>query len=240
MVNMTLKTYHLEYLKLKNVNKILIGHLNINFIRNKFSCFKYLIDENINIILVSETKLSETFPVSQFLIQGFHTPYRANRTDKGGGLLLFVREHLPVREINIEFSTKIEAIVIEIKLKKRKWLLIETYNPHKNIIDDHLNSLGNCLNELCKTYENILLLGDFNSEKREDAMQEFCNVYNLKNLVKESTCFKNVDNPSCIDLVLTNKSSVVETGLSDFHRLTIRIMKTNFSKQTPKVLSYRK
>ena len=143
--------------------------------------------------------------------------------DKGGGLLLFIREHLPVREINIEFSAKIEAIVIEINLKKCKWLLIGTYNPHKNMIDDHLNSLGNCLNELCKTYENILLLGDFNSEMREDAMQEFCNVYNLKTLVNEPTCFKNVDNPSCIDLVLTNKSrsflksSVVETGLSDFH-----------------------
>ena len=73
-------------------------------------------------------------------------------------------------------------------------------------------------------------------------MQEFCNVYNLKNLVSEPTCFKNVDNPSCIDLVLTNnsrsflKSSVVETGLSDFHRLTITIMKTNFSKQTPNIM----
>ena len=68
-INMTLRN-----LKLKNVNKILIGHLNINSIRNKFSCFKYRIDENIDIILVSETKLNETFPVSQFLIQGFHTP----------------------------------------------------------------------------------------------------------------------------------------------------------------------
>ena len=72
------------------------------------------------------------------------TTHRADRTDKGGGLLQFVREHLPAREINIEFSTNIKAIVIEINLKKRKWLLIGTYNPHKNMIDDHLNSLGNC------------------------------------------------------------------------------------------------
>ena len=42
----------------------------------------------------------------------------------GGGVLLFVREHLPTREIKVEFSTKIEAIVIEINLKKRKWILI--------------------------------------------------------------------------------------------------------------------
>ena len=105
----------------------------------------------MDIILLSETKLNDTFPVSQFLIHGFNAPYRADRTASGGGLLLFVREQLPTREIKVEFSTKIEAIVIEINLKKRKWLLIGSYNPHKNTIDDHLNSLTNCLNQSCKT-----------------------------------------------------------------------------------------
>ena len=42
----------LRNLKLKNANKIVIGHLNINSIRNKFDCFKYLIDGNIDIIIV--------------------------------------------------------------------------------------------------------------------------------------------------------------------------------------------
>ena len=91
-------------LKLNNPNKIVIGHLNINSIRNKFDSFKYFIDENIDIILLLDTKLNDTFPVNQF-INGFHAPYRADRTDKGGGLLLFVCSHLPVRELKIEFLT---------------------------------------------------------------------------------------------------------------------------------------
>ena len=113
------------------------------------------------------------------------------------------------------------------------------------MIDDHLNSLTNYLKQLCKTYENIILLGHFNSEMSEDTMKIFCSSYNLKNLINEPTCFKKMDNPSCIDLVLTNrspsfqKSSVIKTGLSDFHRLTMTIMNTNFQKQTPKILSYR-
>ena len=74
--------------KLANANKIVIGHLNINSIRNKFESFKYLIDGNMDIILLSETKLNDTFYVSQFLIHGFHAPYRANRTVNGGGILL--------------------------------------------------------------------------------------------------------------------------------------------------------
>ena len=232
-------------LKLKNANKLVIGHLNINYIRYKFDCLKYIIDGNIDILLLSETKVNGTYPDNQFLFPGFHIPFRADRTERGGGLLLFVREHLPVRQIKFDFPTKIEAIVIEINLKKRKWLLIGSYNPHKNMIDDHLNNLGNCLDKLCKMYDSIILLGDFNSEMCEDAMQAFCNVYNLKSLINEPTCFKSIDNPSCIDLILTNKarsfikSSVVETGLSDCHRLTITIMNTNFQKQTPNILSYR-
>ena len=64
---------------------------------------------------------------------------------------------------------------------------------------NHLNSLGNYLNELCKKYDNFILSGDFYSEMCEDAMLELSSVYNLKNLVKKTTCYKNIGNPSCID-----------------------------------------
>ena len=32
--------------------------------------------------MVSETKIDDTFPESQFLIEGFSTPYRLDRTAK--------------------------------------------------------------------------------------------------------------------------------------------------------------
>ena len=54
-------------------------HLSLNSIWNEFDSFKYLIDGNMEIILLSETKLNDIFPVSQFLIHGFHAPYRADR-----------------------------------------------------------------------------------------------------------------------------------------------------------------
>ena len=70
------------------------------------------------------------------------------------------------------------------------------------MIQRHLTNIGRELNNLCLKYENFILIGDFNSEMCEDAMKVFCSTYNLKNLVDEPTCFKNVDNPSCIDLIL--------------------------------------
>ena len=76
-------------------------------------------------------------------------------------------------------------------------------------------------------------------------MKQFCASYNLKSLIKEPTCFKSVDNPSCIDLILTNhpkcfqNSGVYETGISDFHKLTFTVLKTYFQKAKRRIIKYR-
>ena len=77
-------------------------------------------------------------------------------------------------------------------------------------------------------------------------MNDFLDIYNLKNLVKHPTCFKNPDRPSCIDLILTNKiksfqpSILVETGISDFHKMVVTVLKQYFKKKETKVIKYRK
>ena len=76
-------------------------------------------------------------------------------------------------------------------------------------------------------------------------MNDFCNAYNLSNLIKEPTCYKNPDNPSSIDLTLKNSprifqgSCVMETGLSDFHRMTVTIMTAIFPRLPPKIRTSR-
>ena len=56
-------------------------------------------------------------------------------------------------------------------------------------------------------------------------------MYNLKNLINMPTCFKNLSNPSSIDLMLTNhprsfqNSLSIDTCLSDFHRMTVTVTK---------------
>ena len=90
-----------------------------------------------------------------------------------------------------------------------------------------------------------MIKGYFNLEANSITMSVFSDTYNLKNLIKEPTCYKNPNKPSCIDLMLTNKprsfkhSCVIETGLSDFHRMTITVMKATFEKLQPRVVNYR-
>ena len=93
--------------------------------------------------------------------------------------------------------------------------------------------------------DNFLILGDLNSEIKEPIMKDFCDTYNLKNLIKDPTCFKNPLNPSSVDVILANKwrsfqnSQVVETGLSDHHKMAITVMKVTVTKQAPIHIKYR-
>ena len=89
------------------------------------------------------------------------------------------------------------------------------------------------------------MLGDWNSAVKEEHMSNFCDMYGLNNLIKEPTCFKSTENPSSIDIMLTNKklsfqnSTTVETGLSDFHKMTVTVMKRFFKKKEPVTIEYR-
>ena len=109
----------------------------------------------------------------------------------------------------------------------------------------HLSTLEKSLCHYLTLYDNVIIFGDFNSEIGEEALDEFCNLYYLKSLITSPTCFKSTENPSCIDLILTNRphsfqnSTVIETGLSDFHLLIVTVLKTSFRKKPPKVIRYR-
>ena len=130
-------------------------------------------------------------------------------------------------------------------MRKRKWLVCCSYNPHKDNISNHLQLIRKKLDLYSSSYERIILVGDFSSEINDKCMNDFCESYNLSSLIRESTCYKNPENPSRIDLFLMNSpnsfqnSGVVETGLSDFHRMIVTVMKTSFQRLPPKIRHYR-
>ena len=120
-----------------------------------------------------------------------------------------------------------------------------SYNPQKSEIKKHLTALRHSLDLHSSKYDKILILGDFNVGIDEANMQSFCESYNLKSLIKQPTCYKNPDKPTCIDLILTNvprmfqSTCIIETGLSDFHLMTVTVMRKTFKKLSPRIISYR-
>ena len=194
--------------------------------------------------MISETKLDSSFPNGQFQIHGYSEPYRLDRNGNGGGILVFIREDIPTKLIDSQM--KIEGFFIELNLRRKKWLLCCSYNPKYSQISHHLKEIGKDLDVLTSKYDNIILMGDFNAEPADTVVSDFCEIYNLKNIIREKTCFKNPNNPSCIDLIITSRSKsfqnsmVIETGLSDFHKMCITVMKMYYSKQKPTIIHYRK
>ena len=81
------------------------------------------------------------------------------------------------------------------------------------------------------------------NKQNQSAVRDFCQIYGCKNLIKDNTCFKNSEKPSCIDLIITNRpksfqnSMTLETGLSDFNKMTITVMKVFYKKQKPTIMT---
>ena len=134
---------------------------------------------------------------------------------------------------------ELECTFLEVRIRQNKWLILVGYNPQKENIGDFLGKVSLELDKLLSKYENLLMLGDWNSAVSEEDMENFCEIYDLENLIREPTCFKSTENPSSIDVILTNKkakfqnSMTVETGLSDFHKMTVTVMKNHFKKKEP-------
>ena len=58
-------------IRINNINRLIIGQLNINFLRNKFEQLSTMTNGNIDIFMISETMLDETVPAAQFSLQVF-------------------------------------------------------------------------------------------------------------------------------------------------------------------------
>ena len=106
-----------------------------------------------------------------------------------------------------------------------------------NILDKALDTYRN--------YKKLLLVGDFNPEVTEHYIESFLYEYELSNLFKEKNCFKNMQTPSCIDILITNNSYAFQqittdcAGLSDCHKLVLTALKTSIPKSNPRHITYR-
>ena len=85
----------LREIRVNNVNRVIIGSLNINSLAPKFEELKAVIRTNLDILIIQETKLDDSFPPGQFLIDGYSQPYRLDRNKYGGGVMIYVREDIP-------------------------------------------------------------------------------------------------------------------------------------------------
>ena len=115
---------NLHRVRIENPSRIIFGQININSMRNKFDLLMYIIKNEIDIFMISETKIDNSFLISQFTMTGYSVPFRLDRTSCGGGILLFVREDNLCKIIKTDCNADSEVIFVEINLKKKKMVTL--------------------------------------------------------------------------------------------------------------------
>ena len=154
-------------------------------------------------------------------MKGFSVPYRYDRNGKDGGLLLKTRKDIQSKLLISKSKCNIETLSVAVNLRKRKWFLNCSYNHHQNLISNHLECLNRLFDEHSSSFDNFFI-GNFNVSTNHNSIINFCDLNGLRNLINVPTCYKNFDNPTSIDLILTNRPSyfqrgtINETGLSEF------------------------
>ena len=144
----------LKTFRFKNSKNLIMGHLNINSLRNKFESIKPIISPNFDIFLVSETKLDESFPNNQFSISGYRM-FRQDRNCFGGGLCIYVKENIASKQLNLHLDKETEATYLEINMQLRKWLVIGLYKTPSQNNSLFLESMSKKLSRYLDSYDIV-------------------------------------------------------------------------------------
>ena len=122
--------------RLKLLHNPFIAYLNINSLRNKvIDLGEILKDLPLDYIVISETKLDENFPNSQFKLHGYEVRARGDRHKHGAGIIKFVRQGfickrlkkyesiaVSVCVLNLQFQRKSRSVLVYIGLHQREIL----------------------------------------------------------------------------------------------------------------------
>ena len=118
---------HLKNIRMRNMNRIIIGHLNVNSLKNKFESLQEQINGNVDILLISETKLDNSFPNGQFMIREYSAPYKIDRDTQGGAIMLFIRDDIPSKLLVAGDSPNESFTLRKIYVKSNGYLIAKLH-----------------------------------------------------------------------------------------------------------------
>ena len=170
-----------------------------------------LIGGKINILMISENKLDATSHRSIFHSRIFYCVQIGWKWLRWGDNVICQR-YYHFSFWPIFFPSGLWGILHRVGPSKEKMVYLLYLSPHNKFIKDHLKELRKTIEFYSKNYENIIM-GDFSAEISELNLVSFCTIYNFKRLINKPICHKNPDNPSCIDLILTNCPNYFQNSL---------------------------
>lgn len=168
--NSGLDNDELVHLCRQNGKELLIAHLNINIIQNKF-------EELTNIVraicahsmFVSETKIESSNPNAQFSISSYSL-YCNHRKKGAGGILALISKALSKTQLKLNKDYKtLEVIALDVKTKTGNMVIIGVYCPPRAVCDEYQLLLEKELSEICNwaslKSDHVVIIGDLNLDR---------------------------------------------------------------------------
>lgn len=144
---------------------LLGGHLNIRSIASKTDQVeKLLTDSNLDFLCLSETWLTQTSSEAAFVFLGYSIFRKDRNRGKGGGLLIYVKDHIKCNQIKVQdkLDTEIECLALTITLSPQMtFILVGIYRPPSLDITFY-DTFKDILKELNSYGKEVIVLGDFN------------------------------------------------------------------------------
>ena len=85
--------------------------LIINASKNIFDVLKNLVAGNVDILVITKSKIDSTFLSSEFYIYGYAKPFRCDRNKNAGGVIIFIRGVIPGKELKKNFLNEYRRYV---------------------------------------------------------------------------------------------------------------------------------
>ncbi len=222
-------------------------HLNIQSITNKLDILE-IESQPYDVLVFTETWLSQTTSNEDILIPNFNPPFRCDRQNRiGGGVAMYVRDSLYAKQRNDLSINGLESLWIELHIDHRKLLLGGIYRPpHSNNTEWNLleESIDRAFNQ---RVDNILVTGDFNIDILKgtpNKINRLTTSYSAEQLITTATHFTE-HSSSLIDLMIVKHTNHVLTSfvadpfipdLIRFHCPIVTVLKFN----KPKITAFKR
>ena len=84
-----------------------------------FDNLKTIINENLDILCIAESKIDKSFTTGQLMLPGYRKPCLLDISDRKGGSLVYIKSHFPSRLLkNFDIPSNIQIILFELNLNK--------------------------------------------------------------------------------------------------------------------------
>ena len=166
-----------------------IAHLNICSLRNKVHEITSLLkNENLHILAISETHLDSTIGVNEIAVSGYNV-FRNDRNSYGGGVAIYVQNHMPVKTRGDLLTSDIEALWIQIHLPHTKPFLLGCCYRQPSAHVQYLEEICLMLQKDSDCEREIYFLGDLNIDwlsatcsRKLSVIAKVCNLSQMLNV----------------------------------------------------------